>query len=121
MDGSVPDSWEARILAAVLAVGGEAVAARATAARVLGLDVACGPHDAAIHLLDRQRTFRALPGIVVHRSRTLDDWHDDLRRANGVVLAGWRDVLRFNSRDLDHHPDEVVATIRRGLRRAGRR
>jgi very-short-patch-repair endonuclease len=39
---------------------------------------------------------------------------DDLRRQNGLVLAGWT-VLRFSSADLLGRPGWVVETIRRAL------
>ena len=50
-----------------------------------------------------------------HRERRV--FVDDLRRQNGLVLAGWI-VLRFSSADLLGRPAWVVATIRRAL--AGR-
>jgi very-short-patch-repair endonuclease len=39
---------------------------------------------------------------------------DDLRRQNGLVLAGWT-VLRFSSADVLGRPAWVVETIRRAL------
>lgn len=49
---------------------------------------------------------------------TLLDWHDDLRRENAVVLAGWRDFLRFSYADLRDRPSEVVEVVHRALRAA---
>jgi hypothetical protein len=49
-----------------------------------------------------------------HRDRRV--FVDDLRRQNGLVLAGWI-VLRFSSADLLGRPAWVVATIRRALAR----
>lgn len=48
----------------------------------------------------------------VHRERRV--FVDDLRRQNGLVLAGWV-VLRFSSADVLGRPAWVVATIRRAL------
>ena len=50
----------------------------------------------------------------VHRRR--DVFVNDLRRQNQLVAEGWI-VLRFTSADLLGRPDEVVAEIRRALRR----
>ena len=69
-EACVPDSWEARAMAALLAIGGEAVLCRRSAARVLGLDVrTAGP----LAVLVRTRTFEALPAVRVHRTRVLED------------------------------------------------
>ncbi len=46
---------------------------------------------------------------------TLVDWHDDARRENAVVLAGFPVCLRFSWWDLQHHPGLVVDTVRRAL------
>jgi hypothetical protein len=51
----------------------------------------------------------------VHRDRKV--FVDDLRRQNGLVLAGWT-VLRFTSADVLGRPEWVAATIRAAL--AGR-
>ncbi|SEO65333.1 Transcriptional regulator, AbiEi antitoxin, Type IV TA system [Trujillonella endophytica] len=51
----------------------------------------------------------------VHRER--DVFVADLRRQNALVAAGWV-VLRFTSADVLGRPDEVVAAIRRALRKA---
>jgi hypothetical protein len=48
----------------------------------------------------------------VHRERQV--FVNDVRRQNGLVLAGWV-VLRFTSADLLGRPDWVMATIRRAL------
>lgn len=48
----------------------------------------------------------------VHRERRV--FVDDLRRQNGLVLAGWV-VLRFGSADVLGRPAWVVATIQRAL------
>lgn len=66
----VPDSWELRAMSAILWAGGEALLARGTAAKALGLPV---PAEATrrIHLLVRNRTFVTPSGIVVHRTRSL--------------------------------------------------
>ena len=48
----------------------------------------------------------------VHRDRRV--FVDDLRRQNGLVLAGWT-VLRFTSADVLGRPDEVIAAIRAAL------
>ena len=50
----------------------------------------------------------------VHRDRTV--FVDDLRRQNRLVAAGWV-ILRFTSADVLGRPDEVIAEIRRALRR----
>lgn len=51
----------------------------------------------------------------VHRERRV--FVNDVRRQNGLVLAGWV-VLRFTSADVRGRPAWVVETIRRAL--AGR-
>jgi hypothetical protein len=48
----------------------------------------------------------------IHRER--DVFVNDLRRQNGLVLAGWV-VLRFTSADVRGRPAWVLATIRRAL------
>jgi hypothetical protein len=48
----------------------------------------------------------------VHRERKV--FVDDLRRQNGLVLAGWT-VLRFTSADVLGRPEQVIATIRAAL------
>ena len=48
----------------------------------------------------------------VHRDRRV--FVDDLRRQNGLVLAGWT-VLRFTSADVLGRPWRVLATIRSAL------
>ena len=50
----------------------------------------------------------------VHRERRV--FVADLRRQNGLVLAGWT-VLRFSSADVLGRPQEVVAAVRRALGR----
>ena len=52
----------------------------------------------------------------LHRERRR--FVDDLRRQNGLVLAGWT-VLRFSSADVLGRPAWVVATIRRALAQPG--
>ena len=49
----------------------------------------------------------------VHRERRV--FVDDLRRQNGLVLAGWT-VLRFTSADVLGRPAQVLAAIRAALR-----
>jgi hypothetical protein len=51
----------------------------------------------------------------VHRDRKV--FVEDLRRQNRLVAEGWI-VLRFSSADVLGRPDEVIAEIRRALRRA---
>ncbi|MGY1725220.1 DUF559 domain-containing protein [Blastococcus sp. SYSU DS0533] len=48
----------------------------------------------------------------VHRDRRV--FVEDVRRQNGLVLAGWI-VLRFTSADLLGHPDRVLGAIRAAL------
>jgi very-short-patch-repair endonuclease len=48
----------------------------------------------------------------LHRDRPV--FVDDLRRQNGLVLAGWT-VLRFSSADVLGRPAWVVAVVRRAL------
>lgn len=73
-EAGAPDTWEARAMAARLAVGNEAVLARWSAGRVLHLDLPPNLTE-SLHLLVRVRTFPTLPGVVVHRTRSLVD-HD---------------------------------------------
>ncbi len=71
-EAGVPDSWELRAMAAVLWAGGDAVLARGSAARSLGLPVPRAATD-QLHLLVRNRCFAAPDSLVVHRTVTLDD------------------------------------------------
>ena len=71
-EAAVPDSWEARAMAAQLAVGDEAALARGSAARVLELDVPPAVQD-GLHVLVRNRTFPALDDLTIHRSSRLED------------------------------------------------
>lgn len=48
----------------------------------------------------------------VHRERRV--FVDDVRRQNGLVLAGWT-VLRFTSADVLGRPEQVIAAIRAAL------
>lgn len=83
-EAGAPDRWEARAMAALLAVGGEAVLARGSAARVLDLDVP-PPALEGLHVLVRQRTFPKLPGVTVHRTRNLTD--EDMTRAGPLATT----------------------------------
>ena len=83
-EGGAPDRWEARAMAALLAVGGEAVLARGSAARVLDLDVP-PPTLAGLHVLVRQRTFPTLCGVTVHRTRNLAD--EDVTRVGPLTAT----------------------------------
>jgi very-short-patch-repair endonuclease len=47
----------------------------------------------------------------------LDDYERDRIRDNRLMADGWR-VLRFTSGQITKHPDEVIRTVRRALRRA---
>jgi very-short-patch-repair endonuclease len=49
---------------------------------------------------------------------TLLDWHDDLRRENGLKLVGWPDPLRFSGADLRFRPDEVIDCVSEALAQA---
>jgi len=69
---AAPDSFAARALAAQLGVGGEAVLARGTAGRILGLDIPRYLRE-GMHVLVRDRTFEALPDLTVHRTANLDE------------------------------------------------
>lgn len=71
----VPDSWELRAMAALLAVGGEVVMARQSAAHLHDLDLPDTLGE-GLALLVHNRTFPTLPaGIRVHRTRRLLDEH----------------------------------------------
>ena len=50
-----------------------------------------------------------------HRERRV--FVDDLRRQNGLVLAGWT-VLRFSSADVLGRPEWVIGVVRRALERS---
>ena len=69
-DAAAPDSWEARAMAAQLAIGGDATLARGSAARVLDLDV---PRQttSGLHLVVGNRTFPTHADLSVHRTRHL--------------------------------------------------
>ncbi len=71
---SNPESWEARAVAALLWASGDAVLARSTAARVVGLRL---PRELlerdAVHLLVAHRCPTVPHGVVVHRSRSIDE------------------------------------------------
>lgn len=85
-DRVVPDSWERRAMAALLAAGGEAVLARQSAARVLELDVPASLEDGRLHVLVTVRTFEALEGLVVHRTRRLDP-EKDVRSLGALTVT----------------------------------
>lgn len=68
-ESATPDSWEARAMAALLAVGGDATLARGSAARLHGLSLGSG---APVAVLVRTRTFRGLDDIRIHRTRVLE-------------------------------------------------
>ena len=74
-EAAAPDSWEARAMAAVLAVGGDAVLARGSAARVHGLRAG---GDEPIAVLVGTRTFTGLAEVRIHRTRVLEA--DDVTR-----------------------------------------
>lgn len=46
--------------------------------------------------------------------------HDDRWRDNALVLAGWRQPLRYSWWDLNNEPGRVVEEIKMGLRAARR-
>lgn len=92
-DRTVPDSWEGRAMAALLAVGGEAALARASAARVLDLDVPPTLDDGRLHLLVGVRTFEGLEGVVAHRTRTLDPDRDVTTVGSLAVTTAVRTVV----------------------------
>jgi hypothetical protein len=64
-----PDTREARLVAAMLLCGGDAVLARTTAADLHGLEHGCAADG--IHVLVRSRTFVPQPELTVHRSSKL--------------------------------------------------
>jgi predicted transcriptional regulator of viral defense system len=64
-----PDGREARYLAALLLLGGDAALSHATAATVHGLEHRLT--DDRIHLTVRQRTFRPRATLTVHRSSAI--------------------------------------------------
>lgn len=74
-------SWEAEVLAAVLGAGCRAVASHATAAALLGLArvESCGRLEVTVQRPDQPR---ALGGVLVHRTTTLDP--ADLLSVRGV-------------------------------------
>ncbi len=90
-EAGTPDRWELRAMAALLAVGGEAVLARQSAARLHGLDLPPGVSpDLAV--LVHNRTFPVLPeGITVHRTRRLP-WSDVAGRTGLPVTTPARTI-----------------------------
>ena len=74
-----------------------------------------GPHQEVVGFVDlawpERRVLVEFDGDV-HRKR--DVFVNDLRRQNGLVLAGWV-VLRFTSADVRGRPEWVVELIRRAL------
>lgn len=70
-DAAAPDTREGRWQAALLAVGGDAALAWQTAGDVHGMEH--GITEDGLHLVVRQRTLVHRPGLVVHRSRHLDE------------------------------------------------
>ncbi len=86
-DAGTPDSWELRAWAALLAVGGEVVLARQSAARLWGVDLPPSV-SGGLALLLESRTFPTLPaGIAVHRTRLLPSEHVDIRRGFPTTTA----------------------------------
>lgn len=76
--GAAPSTWSQGVLAAVLAVGVGAMASHRTAARLWGLVDRSGRIELVIGEDERHR----LPGVVVHRSRHLNE--DDRSQRDGV-------------------------------------
>jgi hypothetical protein len=117
-EAGAPDSREARWLAAVLAVGGEAVLARQTAASIHGLEHGL-PTD-RIHTLVRSRSFPQLVGVEVHRTLYLDARDVTTVRLLPVTTAT-RTICDLAGQMPEADLRRVVsAAVRRGLTSASR-
>ncbi|MBY5164094.1 type IV toxin-antitoxin system AbiEi family antitoxin domain-containing protein [Salsipaludibacter albus] len=113
MDRAVPETWEARAMAAQLSVGGDAVLARTTAARIHDLDLPTGIGDRALHLLSHVRSFPTSPGLVVHRSKSFDD--SDVTRIGPFTLTTVTRTVLDVAADLD--PSLLRRILSEGVRR----
>lgn len=85
-EAGLPETWEVAALAAVLSIGGEAVLARDSAARIHRLPL---PHDRGevLHVLVRNRSFQRVEGLAVHRTRTLLAHHRTTVGTHPVTTA----------------------------------
>jgi predicted transcriptional regulator of viral defense system len=107
-----PDGREARYLAALLLLGGDAALSHATAASVHGLEHRLA--EDAIHLTVRQRTFTPRSTLRVHRSVVFTA--DDVVRVDGlrVTTVTWTltDLARLV--DVERLRRLVSAAVRAG-------
>jgi uncharacterized protein DUF559 len=127
-----------RLDAVLLGAPSSAVVSHLSAAAIWGFEVPLVPDDGRVHLTVprrgrvRSRADRVAGGRFlgrvdlawpeqrvavefdgeVHRDRRI--FVDDLRRQNGLVLAGWT-VLRFTSADVLGLPEAVVRVARGAL------
>jgi len=81
-DPVVPQSWERRVMAAVLASGENAFASHATALRLWGLTAYPVPDDAPIEVTTILERDPEIPGVVSHRSGLLLE--RDIRDVRGI-------------------------------------
>jgi len=119
----------ARESAALLAAGGRAVLSHISAASVLGFAPLTAP-DADIHITTIGAKVRSRPGLIAHRSVTLET--EDVRRLHGLPLTAPArtlfDLAATGYRDLDRafgdaHAQRLVTAreIERLLDRTGPR
>ena len=128
-DHGTPDGWELRAMAALLWAGGDAVLARASAARLHGWELP-PTTTRGIHLLTRVRSGPCPAGVVRHRSAGFDLARDTVHvgvlrctapartvvdLAGGLAPASLRDVVAQGLRrgQLD------AARLHRAMRHAG--
>lgn len=93
---AAPDSFESRVVAALLACGpeSEAAAAQLTALQVIGIRRAFQLEGtpAQVHVVVQDTTPREIPGVVVHR--TVDLGYGDVVEINGIrCTTGERSII----------------------------
>ncbi len=108
-----PDSREARMLAAVLAAGEEAVLSHASAAFLHRLDNR--PPPAEIHLLTCGRRLTGLGGVVVHRTHYLPAHHTTV--LDGIPVTAAARTLCDLASMVEYAPlrRAIADALRRGL------
>lgn len=113
-DAGLPDSWEVAALAAALWAGGDAVLARDSAARVHRLPLPASRGE-VLHLLVRTRCFDPRPGIVVHRTSTLEPHH--VEAVDGLPVTTATRTVADLAATLQRTPLRrlVAAAVREGL------
>jgi hypothetical protein len=125
-DHSLSRRQRARLQAALILADGRAESPLETVLRLLLVRAGLAPETLQLQLFDRNgwcfaRLDMAWPSRRLAVEADGREHHDkpealyrDRRRQNDIELAGWT-VLRFTWNDVVHHPNWVVAQVRRAL------